>query len=84
MNNITKHSKANLVRLCLRKAEGRIELILQDNGQGFNLEKGLFQKSSEKGLGLLSMQERTELSGGSFGIESTEGKGTTIRVSWPI
>jgi len=84
MNNITKHSKANLVRSCLRKADDRIELILQDNGQGFNLEKALFQKSSEKGLGLLSMQERTELSGGSFAIESTEGKGTIIRVSWPI
>jgi signal transduction histidine kinase len=84
MNNIAKHSKANLVRLCLRKADGRMELILQDNGQGFNLEKALFQESSEKGFGLLSMKERTELSGGSFTIESTEGKGTTIRVSWPV
>jgi len=70
--------------LCLRKADGRMELILQDNGQGFNLEKALFQESSEKGFGLLSMKERTELSGGSFTIESTEGKGTTIRVSWPV
>jgi len=84
MNNVAKHSKADLVRLCLRKADNRMELILQDNRQGFNLEQALFQKSSEKGLGLLSMKERTELSGGSFAIESTEGKGTTIRVSWPI
>ena len=84
MNNIAKHSKASLVRSCLRKAGGRMELILQDNGQGFDLQKALFQESSEKGLGLLSMRERTELSGGSFAIESTEGKGTTIYASWPI
>jgi len=30
------------------------------------------------------MRERAELSGGSFKMESTEGKGTTIRVSWSI
>jgi len=36
------------------------------------------------GLGLESMRERTELSGGSFVIESTQGKGTMIRASWRI
>ena len=84
MNNTAKHSKASLVRTRLRKAGDRIELILQDNGQGFNLEKTLFQGGPQKGLGLLSMKERAELSGGSFSIKSTEGKGTTICVSWPV
>ena len=84
MNNIAKHSRANLVRLCLRKLNDRMELILQDNGQGFDLEKTRFDKTTERGLGLSSMKERTELSGGSFDIESSEGKGTIIRASWPI
>jgi signal transduction histidine kinase len=39
---------------------------------------------SERGLGLDSMRERTELSGGTFIIESTPGKGTTVRASWPV
>ena len=84
MNNIAKHSKADLVHLSLRKMDGRIELVLKDNGQGFDLKKVLGSESTKRGLGLTSMRERTELSGGSFGIESAEGKGTTVRASWPL
>jgi signal transduction histidine kinase len=79
MNNVAKHSKANLVSTSLRrKKDGRIELVIEDNGTGFNME------SVKKGLGLGSMRERAELSGGSFDIESVKGKGTVIRASWPI
>jgi signal transduction histidine kinase len=82
MNNIAKHSKAVLVRLRLRKIDGTLELILEDNGQGFNLEKVLNSESTGRGLGLKSMRERIESSGGSFAIQSTEGKGTTVCASW--
>jgi signal transduction histidine kinase len=84
MNNVAKHSKADLVRLCLRKIDGRMGLVVEDNGKGFDLEKVLSLESRRRGLGLSSMRERTELSGGSFEIESTEGKGTIIRAWWPI
>ena len=82
MNNIAKHSKADLVHLSLWKMNGRIELVLQDNGQGFDLKKVIGSESTKRGLGLTSMRERTELSGGSFAIESVEGQGTTVRASW--
>jgi signal transduction histidine kinase len=78
MNNIAKHSKGNAVHLSLRKMEDRIELKIEDNGMGFDLE------NYRKGLGLTSMRERIDLSGGSFWIESTIGKGTTIKAYWPI
>ena len=78
MNNIAKHSKASLVSLYLQKENGKIELTIQDNGQGFNLD------TARRGLGLSSMRERTELSGGTFDFESIIGKGTVIRVSWPL
>jgi signal transduction histidine kinase len=84
MNNIAKHSKANIVHLSLRKMDGRIELFFKDNGQGFDLEKVLGSESTKRGLGLTSMRERAELSGGSLTIESAEGKGTTVRASWPF
>ena len=84
MNNIAKHSKANLVHLSLRKMDGRIQLLLEDNGQGFDLKTVLGSESTKRGLGLTSMRERTELSGGFFVIESAEEKGTTVRVSWPL
>jgi PAS domain S-box-containing protein len=84
MNNIAKHSKADLVHLSLRKLDGRITLVLEDNGQGFDLKRVLGSESTKRGLGLTSMRERTELSGGSFAIESVEGTGTTVRASWPL
>lgn len=84
LNNIANHSQADIVNLSLRKVEGRIELAIQDNGRGFDLEKVPSRESSGKGLGLASMKERTKLSGGSFIIESIRNKGTAIRASWPI
>jgi PAS domain S-box-containing protein len=82
MNNIAKHSKGDLAHLSLQKKNGRIELVLEDNGRGFDLGKVLGVETTKRGFGLTSMKERTELSGGSFAIESVEGKGTTIRASW--
>jgi PAS domain S-box-containing protein len=84
MNNSAKHSKANLVRLCSRKIDGRMELMVEDNGCGFDLEKVLGSESTSRGLGLTNMRERIELSGGFLEIESVEGKGTTIHASWPL
>jgi signal transduction histidine kinase len=84
LNNISKHSRANLVNLTLQKEEDKIEFIIQDHGQGFDLNAVYSLKSSEKGLGLAGMKERTFLSGGSMSIESTQGIGTTIRASWPV
>lgn len=82
MNNIAKHSKADLVHLSLQKTDGTIELAIQDNGQGFNLMEVLSVEGSRRGLGLTSMRERTELSGGSFVVESIPGKGTVIKAIW--
>ncbi len=84
LNNISKHSKTTLVNLTLQKKGGTIEFIIQDHGQGFELNAVLSHKNYEKGLGLSGMKERTHLSGGSFEIESTQGIGTTIRASWPL
>ncbi|NWF94078.1 MAG: PAS domain-containing protein [Syntrophaceae bacterium] len=83
LNNIAKHSKASLVSLSLRRTNGSIELTIQDNGKGFDLEETLSTGVSKKGLGLTSMRERAEFSGGSFTVESSIGKGTLIRAVWP-
>jgi PAS domain S-box-containing protein len=81
-NNVAKHSKADLVCLYLRKTEGTIDLSIEDNGLGFDLEDAISAESSKRGLGLASMKERIEYSGGSFSIESIRGRGTIIRASW--
>jgi len=77
MTNAVRHGKGTSAKLSLAKGSDRIELVAQDNGQGFDLE------NTQKGVGLESMRERVEISGGIFKIESVIGAGTTIRASWP-
>ncbi len=83
LNNVSKHSRADLVRLRLEKGMGTIELSIEDNGQGFKQEEALTEQSYLSGTGVTSMRERTELFGGAFHLTSAEGEGTSIRVSWP-
>jgi signal transduction histidine kinase len=84
MNNIAKHSRATRVRLSLGQKEARIYLRVEDNGSGFDLRQVLSEERAGRGFGLTSMRERTELSGGSFSIESIEGRGTTLQASWKL
>jgi len=76
LNNFARHGKGDRVEVSLSKSDGTFSLVIRDNGQGFDVEK------AQKGLGLESMRERVELSGGEFQIESTIGQGTTIRANW--
>ena len=82
LNNVAKHSRANFVHLRLRKNETRMELIIHDNGRGFNLEQAMALKTSRRGFGLASMRERAELSGAAFEINSMMDRGTTVRAVW--
>jgi signal transduction histidine kinase len=84
MNNIGKYSKADLVVIAFQEIGNRIELVIRDNGRGFDPEEVLSRESTRRGLGLSSMKERAELSGGLFEIETGQGRGTTVRASWPI
>ncbi len=77
MNNVSKHSRANAVFLSLDKTPRTLELEIRDNGLGFSPE------TAPRGLGLTSMKERAELSGGTFVLEAAGGQGTRLRASWP-
>jgi PAS domain S-box-containing protein len=83
LNNVAKHSHADTVNLSLKKNKQKIALTIEDNGMGFDLHEVLHANGYERGLGLQSMRERTELFGGSINFKSTKGKGTTIYADWP-
>jgi signal transduction histidine kinase len=83
LNNIGKHSQADSVRLRLARTDARIELLIEDNGQGFALKEVSTVIGSARGLGLASMRERAALSGGACSIDSAKGRGTTVRATWP-
>jgi signal transduction histidine kinase len=84
LNNIAKHSKAGSVCLSLQKIDNTIQLTIQDDGQGFGVMETAAIDGTRKGLGLISMTNRAQLSGGCCKIESIFGKGTVVRASWPI
>jgi signal transduction histidine kinase len=83
LNNIAKHSKGEWVDVSLSRNGVEIELVVSDDGVGMNLDH-IVRTSTARSLGLTSMRERAELTGGSFSIESAPGEGTTIRACWPI
>ena len=84
LNNVAKYGKADLIRLSLVKKRTAVEIVIEDNGHGFDVQQARIQKGPQGGFGLTSMKERTELAGGTFSIESNPGAGTTIRASWPL
>jgi len=83
LNNVAKHSRAHLVQLQLKKTGSRLNLIIHDDGQGFDVDKAIALETSCRGFGLASMRERAELSGATFSINAAQGKGTKISIAWP-
>jgi signal transduction histidine kinase len=83
-NNIAKHSKARRARVSLGLAAGSLELRVEDDGLGFDTNRTDPRKEGSRGFGLLNMKERTELSGGTFSIQSGKGAGTMVRCNWPL
>jgi len=82
--NISKHANAKAVSVEVKKNGGYITLVVKDDGKGFELNKILNRKINEKGVGLMAMNERMHMMGGTFEVDSIPGKGTTIRFVVPI
>ncbi len=83
-NNISKHSGADKIEVCLQRTNDNLELTVEDNGKGFDTEKLLSQSHETSGMGLMGMKERSEVYGGSFRIDSGIGKGTIIQAGWSM
>ena len=79
LTNVAKHAKASEVVVQLEAAGDAVTLTVQDRGVGF-----IVGDVDGMHFGLLGMRERVELLGGIFQLDSTPGKGTTVRASLPI
>lgn len=78
LSNAAKHAQADRVDVRLTALPGAVELLVSDNGRGFDPS----QRTS--GFGLLGMRERVELARGTFGLESVPDTGTTLHVTLPV
>jgi|GEM_PF-568684 len=75
--NILKHAQASKASVQLVKETNSIRLTISDNGKGFKVTE-FFSKGSSGRFGIIGMQERASMLGGSFNIQSVEGQGTVV------
>ncbi len=84
LTNVAKHAKASSVWVTLTCHKTHIELIIGDDGAGFNVQPTRAQATLGQSLGLLGMEERALLVGGRIEFESILGKGTEVKVLFPV
>jgi two-component system, NarL family, sensor histidine kinase UhpB len=80
LTNVGRHASASAVTVRIREDDSTFELEIRDNGRGIDLKEA----SGPRALGLLGMQERAELIGGTFEVTSGPRRGTTITIRVPI
>jgi two-component system CheB/CheR fusion protein len=79
LRNIAKHAGHTHVKVMLDTVGRDLRLTVRDSGEGFDPNE-----IQERGLGLISMQERARPVGGELTIESELGEGTTVKVVVPL
>jgi signal transduction histidine kinase len=89
VNNVLKHASAASVRVNFRLEAGRLELVISDDGRGFEpvdsvtLSGEYEPTDGTGGNGLYSMRRRAAEMGGSYEVRSKPGEGTTVTLSLP-
>jgi signal transduction histidine kinase len=80
LTNVLKHAAASTVSLVLECHEGALQIIVEDDGKGFDPE----QPGSQSRLGLAGMRERLAIVGGTLTIDSEPTAGTTLYIRIPL
>ena len=84
LNNVRRHSGASRVLVQLEFHPGKVQVIVDDNGRGFDAPKRMDDLVSTGRLGLVGIDERARTLGGTLAIHSEPGRGTKIIVDVPV
>jgi signal transduction histidine kinase len=84
LTNVVRHAQAKHVWVELHQHESDLELVIRDDGVGFDVSSALARAAQGDSMGLLSMQERVRLACGELEIKSTPGHGAEIRARFPV
>jgi PAS domain S-box-containing protein len=84
VTNIIHHAGASQVKISLSKKRKSVQLLVRDNGSGFNLPAEWLDLARQGHLGLVGLRERAEAVGGTVDIDSVPGRGTRAKVTIPI
>ena len=83
MTNIARHARAASAQVRLRRRQGSLSLLVQDQGVGFDADRVL-ESEEDRGFGIRGMRDRVRLFGGRFALRSSPGVGSTIDVEVPL
>jgi len=84
LKNVEKHATARHVTVCLTRPGGFVQLVIHDDGIGFNPEHLPAGRKGKGGLGLLGMRERAAYVDGALKVKSVRRAGTEIEVRIPL
>ena len=84
VTNVIRHAGATRAVVTLRQAGGNLEMIVEDDGRGFDVGKTMDGAVRGKALGILGTRERVQMLGGEFEIESRPGSGTKMWATIPV
>ena len=84
LKNVEKHARARLVFVKLTAPPGFVQLVIADNGTGFDAAPPKIRSRAKAGLGLLGMSERAAYVGGVLQIKSDRRAGTEIKIRVPL
>ncbi len=84
LTNIAKYAKAKTVDLTLCRQDQDVTLVIQDDGVGFDVMLAKQRALGGQSIGLLGLEERVRLAGGSFAISSVLGEGTRLELCFPL
>jgi signal transduction histidine kinase len=84
LTNVARHAQATEVRIRLEHTGPTVVALVEDDGQGFNVQECSGRAASERGTGLIGMRERVTSLGGSFSIQSHPGQGTRLSLEVPV
>jgi signal transduction histidine kinase len=84
LTNIVRHAGSHSVHVKLDLTDGTLRLTISDDGKGFNVQESREKAIRGGSLGILGMQERVTLLGGTLDFISTPGKGTDVIAYFPL
>ena len=84
LTNVASHAHGSGAWVTIQPRNGAVQAVIRDDGIGFDLDVALSSNARRQPLGLIGMQERASLLGGSVVIDSCPGAGTTITVTLPL
>jgi signal transduction histidine kinase len=84
INNVLRHARARNLWLRLFTAGGRLALSVRDDGSGFDLEAARRRGAAGASLGLVGMEERVALAGGTLELRSAAAQGTVLLATFPL